>query len=37
MSLPILKIVYHSLFASHLQYGAQLWGKGNYVNTKTYL
>ena len=29
---PILKIVYHSLFGSHLQYGAQLWGKGNYVN-----
>ena len=32
MSLPILKIVYHSLFGSHLQYGAQLWGKGNCVN-----
>ena len=32
MSLPILKIVCHSLFRSHLQYGAQLWGKGNCVN-----
>ena len=32
MSLPILKIVYHSLFGSHLQYGAQLWGQGNCVN-----
>ena len=32
MSLPILKIVYHSLFGSHLQYGAQLWGKGNCIN-----
>ena len=32
MSLPILKIVYHALFGSHLQYGAQLWGKGNCVN-----
>ena len=31
-SLPILKIVYHSLFGSHLQYGAQLWGQGNRVN-----
>ena len=31
-SLPILKIVYHSLFGSHLQYGAQLWGQGNCVN-----
>ena len=31
-SLPILKIVYHSLFGSHLQYGAQLWGEGNCVN-----
>ena len=26
-SLPILKIVCHSLFGSHLQYGAQLWGQ----------
>ena len=25
-------IVYHSLFGSHLQYDAQLWGKGNCVN-----
>ena len=32
MSLPILKIVYHSLFGSYLQYGAQPWGKGNCVN-----
>ena len=32
MSLRILKIVYHSLFGSHVQYGAQLWGKGNCVN-----
>ena len=31
-SLPVLKIVYHSLFGSHLQYGAQLWGQGNGVN-----
>ena len=31
-SLPILKIVYHSLLGSHLQYGAQLWGQGNCVN-----
>ena len=31
-NLPILKIVYHSLFGSHLQYGAQLWGQGNCVN-----
>ena len=31
-SLPILKIVYHSLFGSHLQYGAHLWGQGNCVN-----
>ena len=31
-SLPILKIVYHSLFGSHLQYGAQLWGQENCVN-----
>ena len=27
-----MKIVYHSLFGSHLQYGAQLWGQGNSVN-----
>ena len=33
-SLPILKIVYHSLFGSHLQYGTQLWGQGNWVNNK---
>ena len=32
ISLPILKIVYHSLFGSHLGYGAQLWGQGNCVN-----
>ena len=31
-NLPILKIVYHSLFGSHLQYGAHLWGQGNCVN-----
>ena len=31
-SVRILKIVYHSLFGSHLQYGAQLWGQGNCVN-----
>ena len=31
-SLSILKFVYHSLFGSHLQYGAQLWGQGNCVN-----
>ena len=27
-----MKIVYHSLFGSHLQYGTQLWGQGNCVN-----
>ena len=32
MSLPILKIIYHSLFGSHIQYGAQLWGQENCVN-----
>ena len=32
ISLPILKIVYHSLFGLHLGYGAQLWGQGNCVN-----
>ena len=32
MSLPILKIVYHSFFGSHLQYVDQLWGQGNCVN-----
>ena len=32
MSLLVLKIVYHSLFGSHLQYGAQLWGQGNCFN-----
>ena len=31
-SSPILKIVYHSLFGSHLQYGTQLWGQGNCIN-----
>ena len=31
-SLPILKIVYHSLFGSHLQYDTQLWRQGNCVN-----
>ena len=31
-SLPILKIIYRSLFGSHLQYGAQLWGQENYAN-----
>ena len=31
-SLRILKIVYHSLFGSHLQYGARSWGQGNCVN-----
>ena len=30
--LPILKIVYNSLFGSHLQYGTQLWGQGNCLN-----
>ena len=34
-SLPILKIVYHSLFGSHLQYVDQLWGQGNCVNQNT--
>ena len=28
-NLKPLKIVYHSLFASYLQYGAQLWGQAN--------
>ena len=28
-NLKTLKIVYHSLFASYLQYGAQLWGQAN--------
>ena len=32
ISLPISKIVYPSLFGSHLQYGAQLLGQGNCVN-----
>ena len=27
-----MKIVYHSLFGSHLQYGAQLGGQGNCVD-----
>ena len=31
-SLPILKIIYHSLFGSHLQYGAQLWVQENCAN-----
>ena len=31
-SSPILKIVYHSLFGSHLQYGTQLWGQENCGN-----
>ena len=31
-SLPILKIVSHSLFGSHLHYGTQLWEQGNCVN-----
>ena len=31
-SIPILKIVYQSLFGSHLQYGAQLWGQRNCIN-----
>ena len=31
-SLPILKIIYHSLFGSHLQYGTQLWGQENCGN-----
>ena len=30
--MPILKIVNQSLFGSHLQYGAQLWGQRNCVN-----
>ena len=35
-NLKTLKIVYHSLFASYLQYGAQLWVQANIkkVNTK---
>ena len=28
-NLKALKIVYHSLFTSYLQYGAQLWGQAN--------
>ena len=28
----ILKMIYHSLFSSHLQYGAQLWGQTNTEN-----
>ena len=31
-SLSILKIIYHSLLGSHLQYGAQLWGQKNCAN-----
>ena len=27
-----MEIIYHSLFGSHLQYGAQLWGQGKCVN-----
>ena len=27
-----MKIVYHSLFGSHLQYGARSWGQGSCVN-----
>ena len=30
--LAILKIIYHSLFRSCLQYGAQLWGQENCAN-----
>ena len=32
ISLSILKIVYHSLFGSYLQYDFKLWGQGNRVN-----
>ena len=28
----VSSFVYHPLFGSHLQYGAQLWGQGNCVN-----
>ena len=31
-SLHISKNVYHSLFASHLQYGIHFWGQGSCVN-----
>ena len=31
-NLKTLKIVYHSLFASYLQYGAPLWGQANKEN-----
>ena len=31
-TLPILKITYHALVGSYLQYGAQLWGQRNCVN-----
>ena len=31
-TLPILKIIYHALVGSYLQYGAQLWGQRNCVN-----
>ena len=31
-SLPVLKIIYHSLFRSYLQYGAQLCGQENCAN-----
>ena len=31
-NLPILRVAYHSLFGSHLQYGCQLWGQGNQSN-----
>ena len=33
-NLKTLKIVFHSLFNSHFQYGFQLWGQGNKENQK---
>ena len=33
-NLKTFKIVYHSLFASHLQYGVPLWGQANKENEK---
>ena len=31
-NLKTLKLVYQSLFGSHIQYGAQLWGQANKEN-----
>ena len=33
-NLKTLKIIYHSLFASYLQYGSQLWGQTNKESQK---